>query len=150
MSYPHWKQGSYHQPATFSTSLAMKNIKNSVGMSNCYCWPQYLPDGGVWWHLVKPWTSSIGKWAQYCTGAPPQPSKWPAKLVHFSLLFYLLSSQRSPGQYGESRCLDMLHWVMHTAKPLVHPQGHQNGPQQRYIWYHWQYRHCNKLSYLTY
>jgi hypothetical protein len=38
---------------------------------------------GAKWLLVKPWTSSIGQYVQYCTGAPPRPSKWPAKLVHF-------------------------------------------------------------------
>jgi hypothetical protein len=34
----------------------------------CY-WLQYLPNGGIQWLLVKPWTSSIGQYARYCTGA---------------------------------------------------------------------------------
>jgi hypothetical protein len=57
--------------------------KTSICVTNCIYQPQYLPNGGVQWLLPKPWTSSIGRCALYCTGAPPQPSKWPAKLAHF-------------------------------------------------------------------
>jgi hypothetical protein len=65
----------------------MKNIKNTgVGMSDGFYWPQNLPDDRVQWLLVKPWTSSIGQCAWYCTGAPPRPSKWPAKQVHLFLV----------------------------------------------------------------
>ncbi len=32
---------------------------------------------------IEALTSSIRQYAWYCTGALPQPSKWPAKLVHF-------------------------------------------------------------------
>jgi hypothetical protein len=51
----------------------------------CY-WPQYLPNGGVQWLLVKLWTFSIKQYTQYSTGAPPRPSKWPAKLVHLFIV----------------------------------------------------------------
>jgi hypothetical protein len=58
----------------------MKKLeKTNVGMSNGYYQPQYLPDGGVQWLLVKPRTSFIGQYVQYHTGAPPQQSKRPAK-----------------------------------------------------------------------
>jgi hypothetical protein len=55
-------------------------------MSDGFYWLQYLLDGGVQWLLPKPWTSSIGQYVQYCTGAPPRPSKWPAKLVNFFIV----------------------------------------------------------------
>ncbi len=52
-------------------------------MTNYSYRSKYSPDGGVQWLLVKHWTSSIGQCMQYCTGAPPRPSKWPAKWVYF-------------------------------------------------------------------
>jgi hypothetical protein len=57
-----------------------------MAMSDGCYWPQYLPDGSIQWLLPMPWTSFNGQWAQYRTGAPPQPSKWPAKLVHFVII----------------------------------------------------------------
>ncbi len=56
-------------------------------MTKCYYWPQYLPNGGIQWFLVKPWTSSIGQSAWYFTGALPWPLKWPAMWVHFFIVF---------------------------------------------------------------
>jgi hypothetical protein len=62
----------------------MKKLKKmGICVINCIYQPQYLPDGGIQWLLPKPWTSSIERRMQYCTGAPPWPSKWPEKLVHF-------------------------------------------------------------------
>jgi hypothetical protein len=52
-------------------------------MSDGFYWPQYLPNGDIQWLLTKPCTSSIRQCVRYCTSAPSQPSKWPAKLVHF-------------------------------------------------------------------
>jgi hypothetical protein len=69
----------------------------------CYQ-PQYLPDGGVQWLLVKPWISSIGGYTQYCTGAPPRQSKWTAKLAIFLSSFHLLLPWQPLGQYGASSC----------------------------------------------
>jgi hypothetical protein len=43
---------------------------------------ELLPDGGVQWLPVKPWSCCIGRCASYCTGAPKWPSKWPAAEVH--------------------------------------------------------------------
>jgi hypothetical protein len=37
--------------------------KTKVGMTNFIYWQQYLPNGSVWWLLVKPWTSS--NWAMH-------------------------------------------------------------------------------------
>ena len=50
-----------------------------VGMSLLCYWSECLPNGGIQWLLVKPWTSSIGRCARYCTAASWWPSKWPAK-----------------------------------------------------------------------
>jgi hypothetical protein len=67
--------------------LTMKNIeKTGVDMSLLCYRPQYLLNGGIQWRLVKPWISSIRQYARYCTGAPPWPSKWPAKLVHLFII----------------------------------------------------------------
>jgi hypothetical protein len=67
--------------------LIMKKLKrNGVVMTDYIYWSKYSPDGRVQWFLVKPWTSSIGRCMWYCTGALPQPSKWPAWWVHFSIV----------------------------------------------------------------
>jgi hypothetical protein len=67
--------------------LIMKKLKKpGVGMTNYSYWRKYSPDGSTQWLLVKPWTSSIGQCTRYCTIAPPKPSKWPAKWVHFFIV----------------------------------------------------------------
>ncbi len=38
-------------------------------------WPKYLPDGGVQWLHVKPWTPSIGRCRRLRAGASAQVSK---------------------------------------------------------------------------
>jgi hypothetical protein len=43
---------------------------------------EYLPDGGVQWLLLKPWTCCIKRCAPYRIGAPPWQSKWPVDEVH--------------------------------------------------------------------
>ncbi len=48
-------------------------------------WSKCLPNGGIQWLLVKPWTSSIGRCVRYCTAALQWPSKRPDFLVY--LLF---------------------------------------------------------------
>ena len=62
--------------------------------------------------------------AQYSTVAPPQPSKWSAKWVHFALLFcllYHLGGRRADTERVVARrrrlvsfmkALDLLHWAM--------------------------------------
>jgi hypothetical protein len=67
----------------FSQVYDEKTQKNGICVTDCMYRQQYLPNGGVQWLLPKPWTSSIRQCTWYCTGAPPQPLKWPEKLVHF-------------------------------------------------------------------
>ncbi len=54
----------------------------------CY-WTKYLPDGGIQWLLVKPWTSFIKQCAWLSTGTLPWPSKWPALSVYFLIVVCL-------------------------------------------------------------
>jgi hypothetical protein len=123
----------------------MKNLKKTgVPVTNCNYWPQYLPNGGVQWLLPKPWTSSIGRCVQYCTSAPPRPSKLPANLVHFLLLFHLLLLWQLLRQYGEIS-LPMaassgfqgspVHAALGDAVCITpaHCHGHQNDWRMRYI-----------------
>ncbi len=63
-----------------------KLIKTKVGMTDCMYRPQYLLNGGIKWLRPKPWTSSIRHCLRYCTSALLQPSKWPAKLVHYFVI----------------------------------------------------------------
>ncbi len=66
-------------PATFFYELTMKKLKKtSVCMSDGFYRPHYLPNGGIQWLLVKPWTSSIGRCARLHTVALPWPSTRPA------------------------------------------------------------------------
>ena len=78
------------------------------------------------------------------TGTPPQPSKRPATWVHFTLLFCLLLPWQLPGQYGASSCLMTAssgfrcspgHAALGNAFRVasIHPRGHRNGLQRRYI-----------------
>ncbi len=118
--------------------------KTKVGFADCnYQW-QYSPNGGIQWLLTKPWTLSIGRWARDCTGAPPQPSKWPSKLVHFLLSCRLLLPWRPLGWYRVSSCpmaasSGFLGSPRHAASgnavcfSLAHRHGHWNGQQQRNI-----------------
>ncbi len=100
-----------------------KAKKNKAGMTNCNYWPQYLPNGGIQWLLPKPWTSSIGQCAWYCTCAPSRPSKRPWRLVIFCRLFVcccpggcwgntkqVVARWQRPVASGVA--LDMLHWAM--------------------------------------
>ena len=43
---------------------------------------QYLPDGGIQWLLLKPWSYCIGRCAPYRFNVSSRPSKWPATEVH--------------------------------------------------------------------
>ncbi len=105
-----------------------------------------------WWRLValwlwKPRSSSIGRCARYSTAASQWPSKQPAKWIHVaSLLCWLLSPWRPPGQYGASSCpmaaSSGFWWSPghgHAASgdalriAPVHCHGHRNGPRRRCI-----------------
>ena len=121
MSYPYCYKGN---SSPFSTFWRW-NIppKSGVGVSNWWYRSECLPDGGVWWVLWQPLTSSIGGCVRYSTVAPTWPLKWSAKWTHFVSLLCLLSPWRPPGQYGAGSrrwrrtvasgiALDMLHWVM--------------------------------------
>jgi hypothetical protein len=109
----------------------------------CYR-PQYLPNGGIQWLLVKPWTSSSGRYTQYCTCAPPRPSKRPLCRCICLLLFVCLLPWRPLGQYGASSCPMAVssgfrsspgHAALGGAVCIapVHRCGHQNGRRMRYI-----------------
>ncbi len=113
-------------------------------MTDCIYWPQYSPGGGVQWLQPKPWTSSIGQYARYCTGATLGPSKWQAKLAHFLSLFYLLFCWWLLGQYGASSCPMAAssgfpgspgHAASGNAVCIApeHRRGHQNGQRRRCI-----------------
>jgi hypothetical protein len=79
----------------------MKHMKKTGVAMSLLCYRlQYLPNGSVQWLLVKPWNSSIGGYGQYCTGALPQPSKWPAKLVHFFILVSFAVALAAAGAIG--------------------------------------------------
>jgi hypothetical protein len=118
--------------------------KNKVGMTDCNYWPQYSHNSGIQWLLPKPWTSSIRRCARYCTGAPPRPSKWPSKLVHFLLSCCLLLPWQPLGQYGASSCPMAAsssfrgspgHAALGNAICIApaYCHGHQNCKQQRNI-----------------
>jgi hypothetical protein len=123
----------------------MKKLKkNRVCMTNCMYQPQYLPNGGVQWLLPKPWTFSIGQCMRYCTGAPPQPSKWPANLVHFFVIILLavaLAATQAIQVISRRMAASSGVWVSPghaTSSNAIciapaHPQGLQNGLRQRYI-----------------
>jgi hypothetical protein len=53
---------------------------------------EYLPDGGVQWLLVKPWTLSIGQCMQHCTGTSLGLSKRVATVVYCFALLILTST----------------------------------------------------------
>ncbi len=78
------------------------------------------------------------------TGAPPRPSKWPAKLVIFLLSFCLLLPWQLLGQYGASSHLMAVYsgfWGSPGHAPSgnalyiapAHRHGHWNGQQRRCI-----------------
>jgi hypothetical protein len=73
---------------------------------------QYSPNGGVKWLLPKPWISSIGQCAQYGTGTPLQPLKWPAKLVHFIILVLFAVALAAASPVASGVALDILHQAM--------------------------------------
>jgi hypothetical protein len=65
----------------------MKKLRiTDVSVTNCNYWPQYSPNGGDQWLQSKPWTTSTGQCAWYCTGASAQLSKWLAIMVHFLIV----------------------------------------------------------------
>jgi hypothetical protein len=43
---------------------------------------KYLPDGGIQWLLVKPWTPSIGQCTRHCTVTSLRPLKQVAMVVY--------------------------------------------------------------------
>ena len=150
MSYRFVIWGHPFASRLFSTRLMMKNIgKTRLSMTDWCYQSEYSPNGVIQRLLVKLWTSWIGQCAQICTGAQPWPSKWPAKLVHFSLLFCLLLPWRPPGQYRASshpmvtsscfQCsmgMDMLHWamlsVLHHHTPMAIEMACNGGTFARY------------------
>jgi hypothetical protein len=76
----------------------MKKLKKTgVCMTNFNYWLQYLPDGSAQWLLPKHWASSIVQCTRHCTGTPPRPLKWPAKLVHFSIVVLFVVALAAPG-----------------------------------------------------
>jgi hypothetical protein len=83
-----------------------KKHKNpSECMTNCCYWPQYSPDGGVQWLLVKPWTLH---WVM-CTVMYRRIAmaiKTASKVgVCFSCHFICSCTWRLLEQYGASSCL---------------------------------------------
>jgi hypothetical protein len=102
--------------------------KNVLAMSDSYYWTKYLPNGGVQWLLVKPWTSSSGKCAQYCnrrTAAAMNMAFFLGVFVDFYLFAccpggrwgnteQVVTRQRLPG--ASSVALDLLHRAM---QPLL-------------------------------
>jgi hypothetical protein len=81
---------------------------------------------------------------QYRIGAPPQPSKWPAKLARFFITVYFLGPWWLPRQYRESICLLAVSsgfWYSPGHAPLgdalrIAPAdrlGHQNDRQTKDI-----------------
>ena len=118
--------------------------RRGVGMSGWCHWRKCSPNGVIQWLLEKPWTSSIGQCVWYLNGTPPWPSKWPAKLVHLSSMFCLLSPWRPPGQYGVSSCpmaVSSGFQCSHGHATLgdvvyitpLHRHGYQNDPRQMHI-----------------
>ncbi len=128
---PPLKTGAFFD-STRDLFLQVEDEKNSsktgVCVSNGFYWPQYSPNGGVQWLLPKPWTPSIGWCVRYGTGAPQQPSKWPAELIHCLLLFALLLPWLPLRRYGASSALGN---TVCTAPTRLH--GHWNGPLWRCI-----------------
>ncbi len=115
-----------------------------VGVSDWCYRSKYSPDGGVYWLLWKPWTSSIGRCAWYSTAASWWPSKWPSKWVHNTSLFCLLLPWRPPRWYGASSCpmavssgfqCSPRHAALGDATCIASTphHGHRNGPQWRGI-----------------
>ncbi len=145
MSYPYWKRGALLSTCNlFLQVYNEKTEKNGICVTNCIYCPQYLPDGGIQWLLVKPWTSSVGRCMRYCTSAPPRPSKWPPVLVHLLIVVVCLLPWWPPGQYGASshpmaasrgfRCSPG-YAASDDAVCIApaHCHGYHNGGQQRYI-----------------
>jgi hypothetical protein len=60
-------------------------------------WSECSPNGGIQWLLVKPWTSSIGQCARYCTAALQWPSKQPALLVFLLIVVYVSAALADTG-----------------------------------------------------
>jgi hypothetical protein len=87
-----------------------KSTKIGVGMTECSYWSKYLPNGGVQWLLVKPWTSSIGRCVWYCTGAPPRPSKMASKVGAFFLCCCV--SCRAGGRWGNTEQVVAWWWCL--------------------------------------
>ena len=105
----------------------IKKIHCTSVRYRCYCC-KYLPNGGIQWLLVKPWTFSTGQCVRYHTTASRWPSERPAKAVCFIIavclsvawlserpakvvcfiivvcLFVCLLPCWLPGQYGASSC----------------------------------------------
>ncbi len=134
MSYPIENRGLSVDPWPFSMSLRWKNSEKSrICVTGCIYRPQYSPNGGVQWHLPKPWISSIGQCVQYRTGEPPWPSKMASKVGPFFCRYFVCCCPGS--RWGNTEqvvaqwhrpvasqvALDMLHWAMpsvlllHTA-----------------------------------
>jgi hypothetical protein len=116
--------------------------KMGVGMSHWYYWSNCLPERLV--AFRKAMNLPHQAMCADSTSARPQPSKQPAKWVHFILMSCLLLSWWRPGQYQASSCLMVasngsrcspghaaLGYVLHIA--LMHLRGHQNGQWWRYI-----------------
>ncbi len=130
----------------FVASWRWKNSRETgVLVTDCNYWPQYLPDGGDQWFQLKPWTTSIGQCARYCTSASAQLSKRLAIMIHFLLLYRLMLSWQPLGQYDvntHSVAASSGFQVSHGPPPLgdarsivsAHQLSRPNGLHQRCIW----------------
>ena len=79
--YAQYHTGAPTRPASmvrFKLLFSLHTTLLSAGAIRC----EYLPDGGVQWLWVKPWTPSIGRCNRHCTGASAWPSKQVASEVH--------------------------------------------------------------------
>jgi hypothetical protein len=136
-----------HPYVKVATSLQNRhhtsNIKpnSRIAMTEQPYRSECLPDGGVYWLIWKPWTSSIGRYTRYSTTASRWPSKWPSKWVHNTSLFCLLSPWWPPRRYGASSRLmaassgfqcSPRHAALGDAACIASTphHGHQNGLQR--------------------
>ncbi len=130
-----------HTPIVDSTRHFFQRVddekhKNTFVAMFLLCYrQQYLPDGGVQWLLVKPWTSPV-----HLRGRQNGQQSWSI----FLLSFFLILPWQPLGQYRVSSCPMAVSsgsrgspWhapsgdVLCIALPQCH--GHQNGWRMRYI-----------------
>ncbi len=127
-----------------------KTKKHKVGVTNWTYWLQYLPNGSVQWLLPEPWTSSIGKCAQYHTGwklgfaVEYTAQKTPQQNLHVETSFTVIAAQARSmliaGQIPNTERFKLWPELVVTATNLNNLMSVTIGNVTKTCWEHAEYK----------